>query len=97
MTTSKHYMEDRKAREAKIQQIGCGKIVSYMVVDKGHRNGPEVHMLSTTGIVTIFNQRSGKMITRLIARPAQVKRFPHWTDEIVEIARAHAREGYYNV
>lgn len=98
--TSKHYREDREAREAAIKAIGYGKVVKVVTVDKGHRNGPEVHMVSTTGIVTIFNQRTGKLVTRLIARPAQVRRY--WEDgnaprEIVEIAIQHAREGLNNV
>ncbi len=100
MTTSKHYTEDRKAREEQIRAIGYGKVVKTVVIDKGHRNGPEVHMVSTTGIVTIFNYRTGKLVTRLIARPAQIRRY--WEDgkapkEIVEIAIEHAKRGYYNV
>ena len=52
--------------------------------------------ISTTGIITVRNVRSRKVVTYLIARPGQLKRF--FTDAIpeylVEIAREHQRLGY---
>lgn len=43
------------------------------VVDRGHPNGPEIHSVTDTGIIVVHNQRTGKMVTKLIARPGQVK------------------------
>ena len=97
--TSKHYTQDRRHREQVIaNEIGFGRVIQIAVVDKGHRNGPEVHMVSTTGIVTVFNKRTGKMVTRLIARPAQLRRyFDEVPAELMEKAIDNARHGYYNV
>lgn len=97
MTTTLHYSKDRRTREALIKMIGYGEIIKTAEVDKGHKNGPEIHKVSTTGIVTIYNKRTGKLITKLIARPNQIRRY--WTDgnapaELINIARDHQRLGY---
>lgn len=73
--TSKHYMNDREAREEVIRKIGMGDIKDRFVVDRGHKNGSEIHEIRTTGIIVIYNQRTGKMITKLIARVGQIKRY----------------------
>ena len=73
--TSKHYTNDREAREAIIKKIGMGDIKDRFVVDRGHKNGAEIHEIRTTGIIVIYNQRTGKMITKLIARVGQIKRY----------------------
>lgn len=92
--TSKHYMNDRKAREEAIKKIGNGNVIKEAVVDKGHKNGPEIHKVSDTGIITIYNQRTGKMITKLIARPGQIRRY--FENEtipagLIELARQHQK------
>ena len=96
--TSTHYTNDRREREALIQQIGYGYIVKTAVVDRGHRNGPEIHKISSTGIITVYNQRTMKMVTRLIARPGQIARYyerheeaPAW---LMEIAYEHLQMQY---
>lgn len=73
--TSRHYTNDRQKREEIIKKIGYGKIIKSVVVDRGHKNGPEIHNLSDTGIITIQNQKTKKIITKLIARPGQIKRY----------------------
>lgn len=95
--TSKHYMTDRQRREEIIKQIGKGTEVKRVVLDKGHKNGAEIHVISSTGIVTIYNQRTKKLITKLIARPGQIRRY--WKNEeapkeLIQIARQHQRMGY---
>lgn len=96
--TSLHYMKDRERRESLIQSIGYGEVIRTVEIDKGHPNGPELHKISTTGIVTIYNKRTGKMITKLIARPNQIRRY--WTDgesapvELLNIARDHQKMHY---
>jgi hypothetical protein len=91
-------MDDRQAREALIETIGYGKTVKTVVVDRGHKNGPEIHEISDTGIITIFNQRTHKMITKLIARPAQIRRY-YKENEIIpkgllQLAREHQQMAY---
>lgn len=96
--TSKHWKEDRKQRTEIIKKIGLGEIIKTAIVDKHHPNGPEVHQISNTGIVIISNQRTGKMITQLIARPGQIKRY--FTEEepapayLINLAREHQRMAY---
>ncbi len=75
MTYSRHYAQDRKDRENRIQKIGEGTIIKTVVVDRGHHNGPEIHEISDTGIITVFNKRTHKLITKMIARPGQIKRY----------------------
>ena len=101
MTNSKHYTKDRQRREAIIVQIGTGTVIKEVVVDRGHRNGPEVHKITDTALILVYNQRSGKLITKLIARPAQILRY-YKEDEpkptkVVELARVHAKLKYYEM
>ena len=73
---SNHYSTDRTDRKNVIEYtIGRGKIVDEFVVDRGHKNGAEIHKISNTGIISIYNQKTKKLITELIARPAQIKRY----------------------
>lgn len=96
--TSKHWTKDRKERAKIIDKIGKGKVIKSVEVDRHHKNGPEIHELSDTGIITIFNLRTKKMITQLIARPGQIKRY--FTDneiipnELLELARQHQKLNY---
>lgn len=98
---SKHYTRDRKVREAIIKQIGLGEEVITKEVDKGHPNGPELHTVTTTGIIIIRNKRTNKMITKLIARPSQISRyFDTETKEVRElkrIAQMHKELGYNEI
>lgn len=96
MMTSKHYRQDRKQRQHIINMIGQGTIIREVVWDRGHRNGPEVHKVSDTGIISIYNLNSGKLITKLIARPAQIQRYFDGDApvELLAIARHHQNMGY---
>lgn len=97
--TSKHWTQDREERAALIAKIGVGKIVKVSVVDKGHPNGPEIHTISDTGIITVYNQRTHKMITQLIARPGQIRRYygeGEAPKELLRLARYH-QELTYNL
>lgn len=96
--TSRHYNRDRVAREKIIRTIGLGTEVKTVRVDKGHPNGAELHTITTNGIIIIRNEKTHKMITKLIARPNQIRRyFPKETKEVKEIiekALIHQRLGY---
>ena len=82
--TSKHYVNDRKKREQIINLIGQGNIIKSVEIDKGHKNGTEIHQISDTGIVIIFNKKTKKLITKLIARPNQIKRYFSNNEQIPE-------------
>ena len=95
--TSVHFTRDRQDRENLIKAIGEGKIIKIVVVDKGHKNGPEVHKITDNAIVVIYNQRTGKLITKLIARPNQIKRYYEEgkaPKEILNKAYNHMKKGY---
>ena len=93
---SKHWEEERQERAKLIEEIGKGKVIKAYRVDRHHKNGTEIHTISTTGIVTIYNEATKKMITQLIARPGQIQRYFHGEapKELVEIAIKHQRLGY---
>ena len=93
---SAHYQNDRLIREKMIQHIGEGKVVRTVRWDRGHPNGAEIHKITDTGIIIIYNERTLKLVTKIIARPNQIRRY--WKDgnapqEIVNKAIEHARNG----
>lgn len=45
------------------------------IINKGHKNGYEIHVIYNNGIIRIYNQKTGKHITDLIARIPQVERY----------------------
>ena len=96
--TSKHYTKDRQIREAIIKQIGLGEEVATFEIDRGHRNGAELHTVTTTGIIIIRNKRTNKLITKLIARPSQISRYfsiqTNEVRELMKIAQKHKEMGY---
>ena len=94
---SRHWENDRQKRSKIIAQIGMGQVIKEVVVDRGHRNGPEIHKVTTTGLVVIYNQRTGIMVTILIARPNQIKRYFEENkvpQEIINLAFEHMKAGY---
>lgn len=73
---SGHFHRDRHERIMRIAKtVGFGHIVRQCLVDTGHRAGCEVHVLTSTGIVFVFNAHSRKLVTVLVARPGQVARY----------------------
>lgn len=89
---SKHYKQQRNSRERLIQKYinGNGNVIDSFIIDKGHKNGLEIHSITDTGLIIIYNKESGKLITKLIARPAQIQRYykmsnkhpPRWLLEL---------------
>lgn len=92
--TSRHYNRDRIIREKLIKEIGLGKEIATVRVDRGHKDGAELHTITTTGIIIIRNERTHKMVTKLIARPNQIKRYGINDKKVLEIAREHQTLGY---
>lgn len=93
--TSRHWNADREQRDRVIKMIGEGTPVKTVVIDRGHKNGPEIHVVTSTAIVVIYNQRSGKMITKLVARPAQIARYYKENETVpanlLKLAKEHKR------
>lgn len=90
---SRHVSDERRDRMERIaRDIGFGRIVRMCLVDTRHRDGYEVHVLTSTAIVLVFNRETGKLVTALVARPGQVRRYYEpFGEEVPEelLARAH--------
>ena len=101
--TSKHYNKQRGNRQRIIDRYinGDGNIIDSFVVDKGHKDGVEIHSITDTGLIIIHNKDSGKLVTKLIARPEQIQRYykdiernpPKW---LLSLAEWHKGLGYNN-
>ena len=74
---SQHYKSKRYKREQFIDKYlhGDGKVIDSFIVDKGHANGLERHDITDNGIIVIYNAESNKLVTKLIAREGQIKRY----------------------
>ncbi len=74
---SSHYHYKRKRRDKIIKNRlhGDGYIIDGFVIDRGHKDGLEVHSITENGVIIIHNYHTGKLITKLIARPEQIERY----------------------
>lgn len=73
----------------------CAKVCKIALVNKGHENGTEVHVIYNNGIVKVYNANTHKYITMLIAREAQIERYNvKVTKTMRNKIRKHVAEGY---
>ena len=73
----------------------CAKVYKIAIVDKGHKNGMEVHVIYNNGIVKVYNANTHKYITMLIAREAQIERYNvKVTKTMRNKIKKHISEGY---
>lgn len=98
---SKHYKRQRYKREKLINRYcnGDGTIIDSFIVDKGHANGLERHCITDTGIIIIYNATSGILVSKLIARVGQIKRYYYGTGKepppsLIRLAEWHESLGY---
>ena len=76
LTNLTKHIGDRKTRlDAYFRVKDIGEVYDTFIVDKDHPNGDEVHVITDTGFILIFNYRTKKFITVLHARPMQLKRY----------------------
>ena len=103
---SKHYQKQRNSREKFIDEhFGDGYVVDEFIVDRGHKDGAERHCIMNNGVIVIYNLISDKLITKILARPQQVKRYyensgrkpPLEYEEILKLAHQHNVAGYSNL
>ena len=74
------------------------KVLKIAVVDKGHKNGNEIHLVYNNGIVKIYNANSRKFITVLIARVPQIERYEiKVTKTMRNKIKSHIAKGYNNI
>ena len=62
-------------RYQRLVLYGAGEYLDAFVVDTGHRDGLEVHIVDSIGVIHIFNKESKRYVTILSGRPAQIKMY----------------------
>ena len=97
MTYSAHYLNDRQSREEIIKAIGEGEVIARKVWY--HEGRKQIHEITDNAIIRCYNPYTGKLITKLIARPNQIRRYyPNGYSEAIakaiEIAYEHQVKGY---
>ena len=74
------------------------KVIRIAVVDKGHENGEEIHVVYNNGVVKVYNERTRKFITVLIARVPQVERYNvKVTKAMRKKIESHVAKGYNHI
>ena len=72
-----HYKNKRYKREKFIKEHlnGDGHIIDSFIVNRNHPNGEEIHCLTDTGLIVVYNARTKLLVTKLIARRPQIMRY----------------------
>ena len=74
------------------------KVLKIAVVNKGHKNGNEIHIIYNNGIIKIYNERTCKFITVLIARAPQIERYNiKVTKAMRKKINMHIKQGYNHI
>lgn len=74
------------------------KVAKIAVVNKGHKNGNEIHIVYNNGVVKIYNANSRKFITVLIARVPQIERYKiKITKTMRNKIKSHVAKGYNQI
>lgn len=74
------------------------KVIKIAIVNKGHENGNEVHVIYNNGIVKVYNANSHRFITVLVAREAQIKRYGvKITKTMHKKIKSHIENGYNQI
>lgn len=74
------------------------KVIRIAVVDKGHANGEEIHIIYNNGVIKIYNARTHKFITVLIARVPQIERYNvKITKAMRKKINLHIKQGYNHI
>ena len=76
----------------------CAKVIRIAIVNKGHKNGNEIHLVYNNGIVKVYNARTRKFITVLIARVPQIERYKiKVTKTMKKKITLHIKNGYNQI
>ena len=99
-----HMIDDRGDRMRAIEELGgYGKSVCKNIIDRGHRDGAEIFVLTDNAIIKVYNAETLRHITDLIARPEQIvdrmgsslaKLDRGLLIQILNLARMHHEKGY---
>jgi hypothetical protein len=108
MVNTMHYIEERQEREQFISNVigDTNNVICTNVLDRGHKNGAERFELTDKAIIKVYNNRTNRHITDIIARPNQVydRMGVEFTNldvrvqrRIIDLAREHQRLGYNQI
>lgn len=76
----------------------AAKVIKIAVVNKGHKNGNEIHLVYNNGIIKIYNANTRRFITVLIARVPQIERYKvKVTRTMRKKINLHIKQGYNNI
>ena len=74
------------------------KVLKIAVVNKGHKNGNEIHIIYNNGVIKVYNEHTRKFITVLIARVPQVERYKiKVTKTMRNKIKSHIKQGYNQI
>ena len=74
------------------------KVCKIAVVNKGHENGNEIHLVYNNGIVKIYNANTRRFITVLIASVPQIARYKiKVTKTMRNKIKSHIKQGYNQI
>ena len=74
------------------------KVIRIAIVNKGHENGNEIHIIYNNGIIKIYNANTRKFVTVLIARVPQIERYKiKVTKTMRNKIKSHIAKGYNNI
>ena len=100
---SKHLNHERKCRNEFIEshfKLSNKNIVNVFCVDKGHKDGIELHVIYKSGVIKVINPINRRIVTYLIARPQQIKRYyekcrlkVNYDKTVLDVAYAHELDG----
>ena len=102
---SYHAREDRKARFELVDMLDHKPTIDKaFVVDRGHKNGKEIHCVTKKGIIYVLNLRKylnnyNSLVTVMVARPRQITRLYEAcnlkaSETIIGYCRNNQRLGY---
>ena len=74
------------------------KVLKIAVVNKGHKNGNEIHLVYNNGVVKIYNANTRRFITVLIARVPLIERYKiKVTKTMRSKIKSHIKQGYNQI
>lgn len=91
---SVHMLSDRENRKRKLKEIPKMEIQDAFWVNKGHPNGPEIHLITKEALILVINARTFRLCTVLVARPGQIERYYNAINKsvperLIALARLH--------
>lgn len=98
MNVSLHYTQERQERDSLINEyIGEGEVVDIFIVTNG--SVKEIHEVTDTGLIIVKNALTKKIVTKLIARPNQLRKLYNQENrspprKLMKLAYKHNTLGY---